>query len=308
MAAQPLPGPLPLLLALADDMADGAHNHGVAIKLKQNDEAAIRSALDPCRAAFVALGTAQDAISSAFKALHAADASANTFLKAARAVLVQSLGNTWSANWAPTGFPGQSTAVPDTQDERYTLCNSLATYLTNNPDMEVNSKKVVVTAAAATACYNAIKTARGALHDRQEEAVTAQNVCDAAEAALRIRMRGLINELGQLLDDNSPLWKSFGLPMPGADVTPHVVDGLAVQLGAAGTAQASWFPAEHADHYRTWQQVVGVDMDYVNVGSPTDCAYAYAALPSGKTVNFGVTAANPAGESAMGNIVTLVVP
>lgn len=39
MASNPIPDALPQLFALAEDMADGLHDHQVAIGIKQNLEA-----------------------------------------------------------------------------------------------------------------------------------------------------------------------------------------------------------------------------------------------------------------------------
>lgn len=308
MAAQPLPNPLPLLLALGDSMADGAKNHGLAIGIKQNDEAAIRGDLDPCRAAFLAYNQSKEDSVLLHGALHAADGAAGIFLKATRAILAQTLGQTWNSAWAPTGFPNLSTAVPDNQNDRFTLCNSLASYFTANPDMEVNTTKIVVTAAQATLVYNALKTARDNARDGDTDVGNKKMTCDQAEASLRLRMRGLINELGQLLNDDDPLWKAFGLALPGAAVTPDVPAGLVVKAVSPGSVLASWPPAARADHYRTWQQIAGVHTVFLPMGSPSDCQYAYNNLPSGQTVNLYVTAVNNAGESAPSNTVTMVVP
>ena len=308
MAGNPLPGPIPPLLALAEDMADGAHNHGAAIKLKQNDEPSIRADLAAARAAYTAYNNAKNASVALHTALRVADSNGNAFLKATRALLAQNLGQTWSTAWAPTGFPNQSTAVPDTQDERFTLCQSLADFFTKNPGLEVNTPKLVVTAAAAQACHDALDTARTAVNDGNTDAGNKKIACDAAVATLRTRMRGLINELGQLLDDNDPLWEAFGLTEPGSDSTPDAPTALTLIAGAPGNVQSNWATARRADHYRAYKQVAGVDPDFINVGGPTDPEFTYTGLPSGKTVNIQITAVNSAGESDPCATGSIVVP
>lgn len=299
---------MPLLLALGDDMADGAHNHGAAIKLKQNDEPAIRLDLDAARAAWNAYQTANRDLNVLYSGLRTADSNARAFLKAARATLAQSLGERWSAAWKPTGFPNQSTAVPNTQDERFTLCKSLADFLTASPEMEVNSTKVIVTAVRATTVYNALKVARNAVNDGNTLAGQAKVACDAAEVKLRARMRGLVSELTQLLDDNDPLWEAFGLTEPGSDKTPDVPTAMTVTAGLPGCEHANWPPARRADHYRLYKKVVGVDDDFVYVSGPTDCEFTYTDLPSGATVQLTMSAVNDAGESAKCAPVQVVVP
>ncbi len=308
MAGNPLPGPIPPLLALGEDMANGAHNHGAAIKLKQNDEAAIRGDLDPARAAFNAYAKSKDDSVTLHNALRAADSAGYAFIKAASALLAQSLGETWSTAWAPTGFPNQSTAVPGTQDGRFTLCKSLADFFTANPDYEVTTPKLVITAVVAQARHDAIEAARTGVNDGNEDMAQKKIDCDAAEATLRLRLRGLITELEQLLDDNDPLWEAFGLTKPGSDSTPGVPTGLVLVAGATGNVQSNWSPPARVNHFRVYKRVAGVDADFVNVGGPTDPEYTLTGQPSGKTVDMQVTAVNSAGESAPSATVSIIVP
>jgi hypothetical protein len=308
MAGNPLPGPIPPLLALGEDMANGAHNHGAAISLKQNDETGIRSDLDPARAAFNAYSKSKDASVTLHSILRAADSTAYAFIKAASALLAQSLGEFWSTAWAPTGFPNHSTAVPSTQDERFTLCQSLADFYTANPSYEVTTPKLVITAVAAQACHDAIKTARTAVNDGNKDMGQKKIDCDDAVATLRVRMRGLITELQQLLDDNDPLWEAFGLTKPGSDSTPDVPTALVLTAGPPSNIQSNWSPSARADHFRVYKKVVGVDAAFVEVAGPTDPEYTFTGLPSGKTVDIQVTAVNSAGESAPSATVSIVVP
>lgn len=56
MASNRLPDKLDRLFAKGDDMCDGAHEHEVAIGIKQNTEAVVRPALAAARAAEAAFG------------------------------------------------------------------------------------------------------------------------------------------------------------------------------------------------------------------------------------------------------------
>ncbi len=143
------PSGRPQLFALGEDMADGLHNHGAAVDIKQNTEPVFRADLDAARTAESVYAAAKSAKDGFATALRIADSNSRAFLKAARAVLAQGLGEVWSAAWEATGFPNPSTAVPTTQDERLTLCGGLKKYFTDNPAMEVNTPRLVVNAARA---------------------------------------------------------------------------------------------------------------------------------------------------------------
>ena len=303
-----LPSGRPQLFALGEDMADGLHDHGAAAGVKHNTEPVFRADLDAAKLAECVYGASKTAKDGFSTSLRIADSNCRAFLKAARAVLAQNLGKDWSAAWEATGFPSQSTAVPNTQDERLTLCSALKKYFTDNPAMEVNTAKLVVTAAKADTLFNAVSDARTAVNNGNTDAGNKMAARDAAEEKLRARLRGLITELEQLLDDNSTLWDAFGLNAPGAASTPDVPEALVVTPGAAGTLLVDWADARRAARYRVWVQVLTVDADFRAVATVTDSDATLSGLPSGKTVKVRVTAANDAGESGPSAEVQPVVP
>ena len=147
MAGNPVPDPQDELLALAEDMADGCHNHEVAIGIQHNKEADMRGAITALRTAEAGFGAAKGNRQDAMDVLHTADDAAGEFLGTARKVLTSFLGNFWSMQWEPTGFPDQSTAVPKSQEKRMNLCASLKIYFTSVPAHEVAA--LGVTAASA---------------------------------------------------------------------------------------------------------------------------------------------------------------
>lgn len=303
-----LPGARPALFALGEDMADGLHNHEAAIGIKQNLEVDFRVDLAAAKAAESTYATAKSAKDGLATNLRVADSNVRAFLKAGRAVLVQSLGEDWSAAWETTGFPNQSTAVPGSQDERFTLCGALQTYFTANPGMEVNTPVLIVTGSKAMLLFTALSDARTAVNDGITAAGQKKALRDAAEEVLRTRMRGLITELGQLLDDTDPLWDAFGLNEPGADSTPDVPEALAVIAGVAGTLLADWAAARRAARYRVWIMILTVDTDFRAVATVTDSDATLAGLPSGQTAKVRVTAANDAGESLPSTEIQIVIP
>ena len=293
------------LFTLADDMAGGLHKYEAAIGVKQNTEVALRTALTAAVGAEGDFREATSTLNALEKSRGAADAAAAVFIKAARAVLVQSLGELWSDQWLATGFPNQSTAVPKRQPELLQLCAALHIYLAANPGKEI--PQLGVTAAVAQARHDGLQAARHAVEEGMADAETKRNARDAAVAALRKRMRGLIAELEQLLDENAPEWAAFNLNAPGAVVTPEIPEGLTVTNLAAGMSQASWNPAARATRYRVWLQVAGRDEDFQPVATVHDTKARLTDLPTGATVNVRVTAANETGESQPGEMVMAVV-
>lgn len=305
----PIPDALPQLFALAEDAADGAHAQGAAIGLKQNTETDIRADLATAKTAEQAYADAKTAKDTLSINLRIADSNGRSFIKAASAYFSQTISENWTTAWASTGFPDQSTAIPTTQDARLTLLGSLKNYFTANPAMEVNTANLVLTAAQADTLFTALSDARTAVNNGNTDAGKKRDARDAAVDDLKTRLRGLIAELSQLLDDNSPVWDAFGLNEPGADATPDVPEApVLTPGGAAGTLHADWPHARNAARYHVWLFIVGVDTDYRNVDTVTDTADTLTGLPSGKTAKIQITSVNDAGESGPSAEVQIVVP
>ena len=308
MASNRLPKPLDDVFTLAEDMADGCHNHEAAVGLKQNKEVNVRADL---AAAILAQKNYKLALSAKMDfstAVTVADSNSKAFILAARRVLANNLGEGWSQAWLATGFPDQSTAVPSTQTKRQALLGSLKDYFTAFPAYEVSTPKLTVTAAQAGVLFTAMSNARSAAADGNSDAGNKKHLRDLAEEALRNRMTGLIAELGQLLDDTDPLWLAFGLNEPGATNLPDTVDGLVLTAGLAGNVSAHWSTASRATRYRVFQQIDGVDPIPVNLTTTGESDANLPGLPSGKTVKVYIVAANDAGQAQPGDTVSIVVP
>jgi hypothetical protein len=308
MASNQLPNGMDNLFTLGEDMADGCDNHEVTVKLKQNLGVDVRADL---AAAILAQGIYKDALSAKTDfstAVTVADSNGKAFIGSARRVLVANLGEGWSQAWVATGFPNQSTAVPSSQGQRQSLLNSLNIFFTKNPDMEVSTTKITVTAALAGTLFTAFSGARTAAMDGNQDAGTKKIARDAAVQTLRDRLTGLINELGQLLDPTDPMWLAFGLNEPGAVNLPDAADGLTLTAGPAGTVQAHWSDASRATRYRVFKQVVGVDPIPVNIVTVNDADATLTAQPSGQQLKVYIVAANDAGQAAPGDAVTITVP
>jgi hypothetical protein len=305
MASNPLPKTLDPLFALAEDMADGLSAHETALGIKQNAEAVVRNALQSAQAAQAGFWTARNSKAARTAAQQVADSNAKAFLSATRGVLANYLGSTWSQAWEVTGFPNQSTAVPPTVAERQTLLSSLQIYLTAHPEHE--NAPLSVTAARAGELFAALSDARSAVNAALTDVGAQKAIRDREEAALRRRMRGLTDELTQLLEPDDPRWYAFGLNPPAAPDAPEIPDGLVLTPAEPGTLHADWADAPRANRYRVWKQVVGTDEDFVAALTVNDSDASLTDLPSGATVRVRVTAVNEAGESGGSEVGEAVV-
>src|ERR1035437_3262717 len=308
MASNKLPDPLDDVFTLAEDMADGCHNHQAAIGLKQNLEVDMRADLDTAVLAQENYQAALSAKTGFSAAVTVADSNGKAFISSARRVLANNLGETWNQSWTATGFPNLSTAIPATQAKRQALLLALKNYFTANPAYEVNTPKLVVTSAQSGVLFTALSAACVAASDGNTDAGNKKIVRDAAEQTLRGRLSGLIGELGQKLDDTNPLWLAFGLNEPGATNLPDSVDGLVLTAGPAGIVVLHWNTPPRATRYRVFKQIDGVDAIPVNINTVTDSDATLTAQPSGKTLKVYVIAANDAGQAAPSDTVTIVVP
>jgi len=308
MATNPIPVALPQLFALAQDAADGATTHGAAIGLVHNTGANISADLAAARDAETTFAASKTANDTASTALRVADSNARAFIKAVAAYFTQIISDGWTAAWEATGFPNQSPSIPALQDERLSLCASLRDYFLANPSLQITTGGYFLTGAKADSLYTAFKTARDAVNEANTDSAQKKILRDAATDALRARLRNLIAELGQLLDDTDPLWLAFGLNEPGAASTPDVPEAVAVTPGTPGVLHVNWAAARLAAHYRVWKQIVGTDANPIAVASPTDTEATLSGLPSGATAKITVTSVNDAGESTPSTEVTVTVP
>ncbi len=133
MASNPTPDNNKILRALADHMADGCHVHEAALGLLQNTEVKVRADIATLQAAELQVGLKKKAVDDAYVALEAADQAGLERLTACKLRLALVLGQRWNAAWEATGFPDQSTAVPNTMEPRFTLLADLKAYFTAVP-------------------------------------------------------------------------------------------------------------------------------------------------------------------------------
>jgi hypothetical protein len=160
----------------------------------------------------------------------------------------------------------------------------------------------------ADAKFTALSDARSALAFHVAIMGQKRATRDADETALRVRLRGAIDELTQLLENDDPLFYAFGINPPDASETPEQPENLVLTPGAPGTIYADWDNAPRADYYRVYRKVVGVDPDFTLDQSPADSDATLTGLPSGQTVQLHVIAVNEAGNSPASSTEEIVVP
>lgn len=296
MASNPTPDNADVLRALADRMADGCHTHEAAIGILQNTEAALRAAITALSNAETQAGLKKTAVSAAYDALQAQDDAGFTCINNCKLRLRQVLGERWSAAWEPTGFPGQSTAVPEKADVRFTLLDALKNYFTAVPASE--NAGMGATAALCSAAWTAISDARQAVANAESEQTTAFETRTAATDALRKRVRGLINELETLIAVDDPRWEAFGLNMPANPSAPEPVLSLTAAALGSGRVEVSWTYAVRATRYRVESFITGVDVAWQSKVNAKDMEVILKNYTAGQEVKLRVVACNDGGEAA----------
>jgi hypothetical protein len=305
MASNQVPKKREQLLAAAEQLADGLKLEEVRLGVMQNTEEKIRSALDAALSAnkaFHVLAATNASLSAARKA---ALADARNFIFTTRGLLENSLGRKWSPAWLPTGFIGNSLAVPGDPPGQQELLQSLRTYLEANPDKEVEA--VNVTASKARAILESLKNTRAALDAGNSAVDAAKQVRKQKVKELRWRFSGLVAELRQLLDDEDSTWYTFGLSRPSDPETPAVPNDVSLTGGLPGTIFVSWAPARRAERYKVYKKEEG-DAEFQTAATTAGLESQITGLKGGSPVEIQVSAINIAGESLPSIPVEIIVP
>ncbi len=306
MAGNPLPGGFDDILSLAEDMADGCHQHEVTAGIKQNTETVIRAAITAVRSAQLDFKACETAQKTKQNTVDTADAAGQVLLADAQRVFQHLFGKRYSTEWGEGGWPDNSTGIPRKQDKRMNLLASLKNYFTRYPARENGG--LGVTSAQCDAKFTALSNARDGLDNEGTNAGNCKRVRDTALTNLKKRMRGLITELGTILSDTDPRYLAFGLNIPGQPVAPDVPAAPALTGGGAGIVMADWPRARRAERYRIFIQIVGVDADFRFFDKVTESEITFSHLTGGQTLKVRLTAANSAGESLPGPERQIVVP
>jgi hypothetical protein len=307
MASNPTPKKISKLIAVGEDMADGIHQHEAGIGIVKNTEALFRPKLEALIAAENAFKASLTAQGPAYVAEQVADSNVRGFIAAFIKTASATLGNEWSNDWVATGLPGNSVSIPSTKDARFTCIGTMKQYLTDNPDMEVSTPKITVTAAKATQLHTALSDARNVVANALSDSAAKELTRDAAEAVFRKAFRSLIGELEELLADDDPKWYDFGLNRPADAAQPDVPEDVTVELFAGGNALVKTSGARRASSFDYYKRVVGVDAQPVKVDNTEAEELLIPGLPVGATVEFTITGVNDAGEGQPSAPVSVVI-
>lgn len=296
MASNPTPDNNDVLRALSDGIADGCHALEVTLGIKQYTEASIRAAIAGLKEAEQEVGKKKKALNDAEVALRAADDAGTTCITNCRLRLAQAYGQRWSPDWEPTGFPTGSTAVPKTEDERFTLLDDLKDFFTDNPTLE--NEGMGATAALCGAAWTAISDRRQDVATATSAMTTAFNNRTAAAKILRRRVRGLINELGDLIAEDDPRWEDFGLNIPANPSPPEPVESVTLTALGNGKISVEWPYAVRAERYKVQTLRVGVDSEFQTAVSSSDLEAMLKDFTVGQVLKVQVIAANDGGDAS----------
>lgn len=307
MASNPIPQQLELMFALGEDMADGLAVHEIAAGVQQNTQARVRADLAAARAGGAAFDAARQSKRDAVSAQNIADSNGKAFIGTAVGILKNFLGTSWSESWEPAGFRQGTISAPTIMAARQTLLADLRDYFTGHAAQEVVALNV--TAAQAGTLFTALSTARAAVNNALADVGDKKVARDTTVLTLYRRMRGLADELGQLLEANDPRWPAFGLVAPGASETPDSPDSLIAIIGTEpGTVHVDWADVPRALRYRVFKQIVGVDPNFIAAMTVSDSDATLSGLPVAATIRLQVTAVNDAGESQPSPTIDAVMP
>ena len=293
----PTPDNDEVLEALTEDLADGAHDHEVTIGIKQNTETVLRAALDAAVAAKQFYGAKEAIVGEKYDTLHTADTAGEDVLKNCRLRMVNLHGTQFNSNWLAAGWPNGSTAIPDTQDERFSLLNGMKNYFTTNPTME--SVDLAATAAICAAAHSAISNARAAVNTAEFHQTNAKKAHKDAYKSLRKRVRGFITELGTLLADDDTRYELFGLNVPANPSAPEGIASLTATAQAGGKFHCQWPYATRMEGTRLLtKRTTGaeIDADFVNAGTTTGLEKTLSGFAPGVVVLIKAVSYNDGGD------------
>jgi hypothetical protein len=305
MASNPTPDDDSVALALTEDLADGCHLLEVTLGIKQNTEAVMRAALDAASAARLAYPAAVQLVRDK-TALHVtADEAGSTVILNCRLRLVKLFGTQYNNLWGSAGFPNQSTAVPVTMDQRFTLLNALRLYFNANPASE--SEDMEATSDICTTAHTALSNARIALNAAETAETEALKARAAGMKALRKRIRGLISELGQLMPEDDSRYETFGLNIPANPSPPLGIADLTLTTPAPKKIHAAWTYATRMTGTRLRTKRQGIDTDWVNAGTADGLEKTLEGFTAGQVVEVQVIPYNDGGDGPGSPVRTVVV-
>ena len=232
--------------------------------------------------------------------LEALTTTTQDFVTGTRDTMKLRLGKRYSVRWVETGFDG-TLEGPRTPQELIPLVQTLGVFLANNPSFEVS--QLNITAARAAELHTALENAYAGVSRQKVICTQLLEARDEKARTLRKKIRGMINELEFLMEDNDPRWTAFGLNVPAAVQRPETPENVEVKIVENKDAYIQWEAPARAERYHIFQKIVGVDAEPVNVGTSYDPNFVSEDLPATSTVEITIVALNDGGASAPSAVV-----
>jgi hypothetical protein len=289
------------VIAQSAEAEKGAQTHGATIGLVRMTAAVMLVIRTAAILALSLYDAAKKTLADKRVLLDAKVLEVRLLVALARDLLKPARGTPFNQNWEGTGFR-ESLEVPYNPGNLLVIVRGLEGFYTANPGLE--SAPHGVTAAAMKLMGDELEEAIGAVNN-QEAAVGARKADrDTKLKAVGKSVRDLIKELSTILDPLDPLWKAFGLNLPGAQHIPAVpLNVIATLMGPNVVVQ--WGASERAEYYRVFKRVIGVDAELVPVGTQNGLDLVLAGLPANAQVQLAVSAVNNGGESPVSSVVTV---
>lgn len=288
-----IPTKISLLFGVASDAAGGAAATDIA--LEQNTSLRIATDLEAATAAQAAYTAECAALPALYETRNAAAQTAYQFVQKAKSVIKVHCGSQFCEEWVDAGFL-TNLQVPQSPLELESHLIALNAYLTANPTHE--NAPLSVTAAQALTVKTALRNARLAVNAQRSLCTAKKGLRDTAVRKLRLRIRGLICELEQLIDDLDPRWLSFGFNMPGAPEVPEVPQNVQLDNQVPGELYVTCDASPLADHYRFWKQVQGAPGEPELAGSSDEPAFVIEGLAPGTVYLISVSAVAEGGSES----------
>ncbi len=294
---------IPELRGAATVIKAAATTHGPGIPLLQNTAVNIGTDADALTTACNNHEAGKVVLTNYRSTLAAMIVTVRAFLMLGRDILKPVFGNEYSSAYEVLGLIG-SIVIPGRCEELLVVLQAYKAYFTDHPELEDPLHNI--TAAQAQALHDQLLVAQMNVNNQVTEVQNLKVARDNAADKLRKRIRGVMDEMGQFLDPLDARWTAFGFNKPGALEIADEVEGLTATLIGPTAVALKWGASARAEYYRVFKKVIGVDEDYVAVGSPADLDFTLENLPLNATVEIQVSAVNNGGESLRSPAVTVV--
>ena len=170
---------------------------------------------------------------------------------------------------------------------------SLAAYFSANPAREV--APLQVTAARAGELIASLDGTRTAVTGGRQAVASKREARDAAFTDLRVRLRGLADEVKQLIGRDDARWRAFGLKVPAEPAVPPQPEDLEVINDTPLQLLVRCEPVPYADRYRWWKKPVTSSGEPEAVGSSGLPMFVIDGLAGGTHWDIYVSAVNSSG-------------